>query len=344
MPRRVSNRIGFALLLSLLAGCPAADPSVHVQGTSCLGFGLDFAGGRYADSAYFGNSDRWHGEGTSDLAPIALGGTERVRVSGLPAYDSGVAYTADVSGPALGLAEEGLTYDTVQVTGLVDGVADLCIYDEADRLRDGTAIAVRPVDAMVVVPTPFDALTYEPVHDPYPLDGWAMFAGMRRQIGVGLIGGDDWRLVDDGLTISVSVDGEARATSPLAWDSIAVDLPYPTTAAIRATMSSGEIWDGSLDVVDEVDSIAQMSTSPASGFTNFHVGQWMAVWFTAALDGRRVLGAPWTFEVTAQAELGAFNLSHDPNCALITAVAPGAAALTASIGGRSLTVPFTVLP
>jgi hypothetical protein len=349
----VTRSILLALAISVLTGCPAADDSgddaFAPEGSRCTGFGASFRGGSFVDRSYWSGSPAWAGEYSgSDVPALATGGTQAIVVGGVPSsFSEEAPYTVGASGPALEIVDPAAVfYGQTRVRGAAPGTADLCVYDAEDRLVDGVPIAVRDARAMMVLP----GLGYstgqldESIQGAYPPAAWKRFIGEDVLVAIGLVSGDGWRLVDDSTRIEVLVDDDARSTSPYGWDGVLVDAAFPTTATVRATLGSGEVFESELELVNEVDAIERAGSSPAEiDLDRVVIGGWASLCFRASHAGAVVLGAPWTFTVTPNATLTIENLGTQDNCTLLRGLAAGPGVLTASVGEVALSLPFNVL-
>ena len=341
-----------ALLVIFLAGCPdTADdtttpPPVFDPHDQCIGFGVTFSAQPYADAYYFGYAHDWGGASGSDVKPIAVGGIEYVSVYGPPYIDQMTpAFVPWVNGPALGIdMSHPPTLSAALVLGMGEGTADLCIYDHGSTtLHDGTRMIARTVRSMVALPAAdyYQPFERQPSGTTYPFADWRMFIGKRRTIAIGLLGTDNWRLVDQGMTVDLAVDdADFTPGTREHWDSVSRDVDHATTMRIRATQHNGDAWQASVGFVDHVDHLA-MLPSPYDTLQAMRVNSgWRLACFTATIDGAMVLAAP--YEVGATPQVIVHPDTQPSNCVYLEPVEAGSGALSVVVGNTALEVPFTV--
>jgi hypothetical protein len=328
------------VVVIFLAGCPDPPASAPTPSDACVGFGLEFTTIAFGDAFYFANSTTWRGAYGDKPEPIARGGVEWTEVYGMPWTGTAFApFDADVNGPALALEQMGPYTESVPVTGAEEGVADLCVYDAGSTtLHDGTRFAVRDVASMFVVPAVASYQSFETFPDPYPLADWRMFTGTKRRLGVALTSAENWRLVDDEMTVTATV-GDSPAMTPTreTWDTVSLDVPQATTVRLRATLASGETHDASIGFVDHVDRVVRHPSF--DDLASLIVGgSWGYECFDAMLGDTRVLAAPFQFSAGPEIALS----PEWANCVYLQPVAAGAGALTVTVGDAALELPYVV--
>lgn len=258
----------------------------------------------------------------------AVGGTQRIELwkelgdGEIVPLDLPFAATTD-NGDALEVLTAGP--NTVTIEGVGDGADLLRITEvEDDLLYDRYEVQAAELASVDVVPATFES--YEP-------DQPVAFYQGDLAVGIALFDVDGTRLVDEGMTLTVTGPQPTRSD----WDVFRFESIGPGT--IEATlMVADSVAAVDLVVVDAVDSVALLDR----GFVDPIVpGATAEVCFHAqAGDAVNVLGLPWSFAATGSVTP---LISLKANCFNIQVNSTGEFTVTATTLGVEASATFTAV-
>lgn len=331
-----------ALWLVVLAGCPELGPSDTVATDAATDVTLEFRTIGFTDEGFF--LGRWmnaYGEG---LKPIARGGVEWVRVTGLPFDGRGQDIAAESDG-ALSIASIDRSAAFVHVRGDEVGDGELRVARASDAsVHDRSRMEVHEAERLMLLPPTFPPGHAELVEEDYPFASWKLFAGENRAVTLGLVDGGGDRLVDHEMSFAVT-SGDVTVRRPVftpAWDFLVFDAPTAGTVGVRATLSGGTTLDAEIEVVEHADSI-RGSTWNESWYPYLRLDYSSVIFCFGAYAGEssRVLGVTWSYAASENIELAESGYA---NCPRLRPRSAGPAWLAVTAGGHRLEVPLIVLP
>ena len=284
-------------------GCPATEDCSPETPD-----GLFFEGRTLGNEVFGGRGDH----------PTAVGGEQTYRIYiNAERAPLQLAYTAEIDAADLAVAEiTGVAGNRVTVRGLEPGYYSLRILDSDGALMDRITLDTGVVAAAALGPTFADLLgdsegTTDAQNPPLYFEGGEvdLVASVEDEFGN--------YLVDENLEIE-------GLTSGSSWDVFPSVTIGPEPLAITAASSSYPFALPTTDTIDAVIPTQPEQVSPIE----MGVDSREIVCFRAVSDSRAVLGAAWSYAVTADALVTAAGFSR--NCVELVSGGPETASLTAA--------------
>lgn len=269
--------------------------------------------------------------GGTSIAPVALGGTQRIRIrtvggGPLPTFDAQSSSSSVEIGDVVG--------DQIELLGVAPGTSTLRVLERpGGGLLDRTTVATARVDRAVVAATSDHLMALAPERRP------TRFVPGTHALAVHLLDASGRIVVDESMTIDAGVPATTDR-----WDTISLDVPADGLELSVSTGGStfaapvelaGAIDDVELATWILVEDDAGRPEVSRGGFVcalALSEGAWVAT----------VVGTPSRF-VLDGAALEA-DATFGRHCAVVSADAPeGAAELTIEIGEASRTFAVQVV-
>jgi hypothetical protein len=272
-------------------------------------------------------------------APLAtaVGGTQRIKV--VTAMDAGLAFSAQTSGEALGIAS--VAPPEVVVQGLSEGSATLNILDPSTHAVFGSlGLAVKKVDHADLKPRNY----LNPAADmafSTSAGKWVLMAGTQESCVVRLFDAQNNRLVDERLVMSIT--GSAlSAGAQEAWDTLPVTAVATTgSGPVAIRTSDGVNRDGMIRIVSTIDDLAPVAAVGAASDPTApqRAGAGTTYCFHATNATDLVAGVAFKFVVTGTGVTT--SQPQGKNCVTVTAQQPTSSTLTVTAAGVSRDYPLS---
>lgn len=270
--------------------------------------------------------------GSTTIAPVAIGGTERITIrtrfeERLPAFDAVTSSDA--------VTVDGVVGTEITIGGASAGTALLRILDRADggTLLDRTTVEAAAVDRARVTQTEDLSVMLAPeVRD-------VVFAPGEHVIGIHLLDATSRIVVDQGM----SIDAGAIPTTVEAWDAIRLTVPEGgLDLAVAAAGSDFPVRVESAGAIDDLELATWLLQLDASERPQLSAGD--SVCAVPLSGGARVIGASSVARFTLDgAELTVMDGATTDCASMPDAPTPGTSELAVTFGDATRTFAVQVV-